>query len=96
MKNEAFWSIADSPVFRKRWHGQAHPLLKECAGSGCHHPETLRIRLASAIQEYETGPKVGMSAWARKNSIAVIRDRLRQAQWVYDHAHLYVQPANGD
>lgn len=96
MTDDEFWAIVDSAAFHTRWWGRAHPLRKECGGVAYHNLDTLGTLLEMAVRDYETSPKVGMSAWARKNRIAVIRDRMKQVEWVHDHAYICAMPVNRD
>ena len=80
-----FWDIVrNDPAFHARFHGRAHPLQESNGGVDFHAPAALQSLLEQAQHDYETMPKVGMSAWARQNRVAVIRDWLTQVEWVYE------------
>lgn len=86
MTDTEFWSIVhDDKVFRAHFHRRSHPLL-ESNGVAFHRPEALRECLRQAQHDFETMPKVGMSAWARKNRVDVLRDLLEQVEWLAAHA----------
>lgn len=87
MTNREFWDIVQNdPAFHARFHGCAHPLQESNGGLDFHNPENLQNLLQRAQHDYETMPKAGMSAWARKNRVAVIRDWLVQAEWVCENS----------
>lgn len=87
LDDKSFWRIVrEDSEFIRRFHGRVHPLYEANGGIGFHNPEHLTTLLAEARRTLTTGPKFGMSAWARRNRVPVVRDWLLQVRWVFENA----------
>jgi hypothetical protein len=77
-----FWDIADSPAFRRKWAGKVHPLIRQNGGVDFYNTRNLTQKLARAESAKVQLPQCGLSGFARQHSPAVLRDWLRQVEWI--------------
>ena len=86
MDDQSLWEIADSPEFQRRWRGRAHPLLRANGGVDFYNIESLTQRLRHAEQQLATQPKWGLSGRSRGHYPSVLRDWMRQIEWISTYA----------
>lgn len=86
MDDQTFGRVVDSPQFQQRWRGRVHPLLRSNGGIEFHNIESLTERLQHAERQKAMGPKWGLSGWSRDRYPSVLRDWLRQVEWIANHA----------
>lgn len=85
LDDKEFWAIVDGPEFQRRWRGRAHPLLRDNGGVDFYNVDSLTERLERAEHHRATQPKGGLSGWSRDRYPSVLRDWLKQVEWIAKH-----------
>lgn len=94
MNDTEFWAfVHHDPAFRARFHGHVHPLQPANGGVNFYNPENLTVMLVKAQTDFDAAPKVGVSAWGRRNRVRVIESWIQQVDFIWAALRLDINDA---